>query len=267
MWIGKRRKRQLKRIAKWIGIILLALVIIAAIYLGVRYRGYQKELEAYNELVSDYNITMQEYEKILEVCSVDNVDGMVKEVSYKEKKEWNLLEYIKEAIPFRNADQIAKQKETLDKEVQELVRDYLIAQQITAPDEDWVIEHLKNLSEINEVQAVTKDHDPNGLLGKEGGYTSCIYFSLNGIDEDSVSGDDVVDKGADAGGAVEIYETSEEAGIRCEYLSQFDDTFLYSGSYAIIGTMVIRVSYILEEENQLYVTDAITAELTNLEEQ
>ena len=87
---------------------------------------------------------------------------------------------------------------------------------------------------------MTSDNDPNGLLHQEnGGYTACIYFTSTGIE---TAGDSPVSKGTDGGGAVEVYSTVQDAEARCEYLSGFDNTILYTGSYAIVGTMVIRIS-------------------------
>ena len=45
--------------------------------------------------------------------------------------------------------------------------------QVTAPEESFVIERLKRIDYIVGLAAVTKDHDPNKLLGAEGGYISC----------------------------------------------------------------------------------------------
>ncbi len=50
----------------------------------------------------------------------------------------------------------------------------------------------------------------------------------------------------------------------CEYLHGFDNTILYTGSYAIVGTMVIRISYIYTTEEQYEMTNRITKELTKL---
>ena len=59
--------------------------------------------------------------------------------------------------------------------------------------------------------------------------------------------------------------TLEDAAARCEYLHGFDNTILYTGSYAIVGTMVIRISYIYTTEEQYEMTNRITKELTKLE--
>jgi len=42
---------------------------------------------------------------------------------------------------------------------------------------------------------VTIENDPNGLLGKEGGYVSCIYFTVKDIPSASVKGNSIVEKG------------------------------------------------------------------------
>lgn len=144
-----------------------------------------------------------------------------------------------------------------------LTENIRILEQITAPSKAWVAERLQNVDDILEIQAVTPDNDPNGLLNKEdGGYTACIYFTSTGI---NVDGDSPVSKGTDGGGAIEVYGTLEDAEARCEYLHGFDNTILYTGSYAIVGTMVIRISYIYTTEEQYEMTNRITKELTKLE--
>lgn len=141
--------------------------------------------------------------------------------------------------------------------------DIEILKQITAPSEFWVMNRLENVDDVLSIQPVTPDNDPNGLLNKEnGGYSACIYFTSTGIE---VDGDTPVDKGTDGGGAIEVYRSLEDAEGRCDYLSGFDNTVLYTGSYAIVGTMVIRISYIYTDEAQYEMTDRIAREFTQLE--
>ena len=59
--------------------------------------------------------------------------------------------------------------------------------QITNPNEDFVIQRLKGIPNISGYQAVTEDHDPNGNLNKQGGYTSTVYFSTPLIDQSSIT--------------------------------------------------------------------------------
>lgn len=48
----------------------------------------------------------------------------------------------------------------------------------------------------------------------------------------------------------------------CDYLGSFDETILYTGSYAMVGTMVVRTSYLLTGGVQYALTDEIIHALT-----
>lgn len=140
-----------------------------------------------------------------------------------------------------------------------------IQRQITQPTEAWVKERLKNIESITGMQEVTPDHDPNRHLGQEGWYTACVYFSVDSIDQSAIEGDDIVDKGTVAGGAIEVFETAEDAEARDNYLTDFDNTLLQPGSHYVLGTMVVRTSRRLEAEAQIELTDTIVGEFIRLE--
>jgi len=53
---------------------------------------------------------------------------------------------------------------------------------VTAPPDTFVKDRLAKIDTVVQAQAVTKDNDPNGLLGKEDGYTGCVYFLDDRID-------------------------------------------------------------------------------------
>lgn len=55
---------------------------------------------------------------------------------------------------------------------------------VTAPPDDFVSGRLKRISTIVETGAVTKEQDPNGLLGEKGGYTGCVYFLDERVDRE-----------------------------------------------------------------------------------
>ena len=115
--------------------------------------------------------------------------------------------------------------------------------QITNPSEAFIVERLTGLPNITGVESVTEDNDPNGNLNKQGGYTSTVYFSSDLINQEEVSGTTIVDKGTEAGGAVEVYRTEEDAKKRDTYLSAFDGSGPFnSGSHKVLGTIVIRTS-------------------------
>lgn len=91
-----------------------------------------------------------------------------------------------------------------------------------------------------------EDNDFNEMLGKQGEYTSCVYFTVKGIASHKVQGDSIMKKGADGVGDIEVFKIVEEAQERIGYLAAFDNTLFYLGFYALDGTMVIRTSYLLD---------------------
>lgn len=138
--------------------------------------------------------------------------------------------------------------------------------QITNPNEDFVIQRLKGIPNVSGYQAVTEDHDPNGNLNKQGGYTSTVYFSTPLIDQSSVYGNDIVDKGTECGGAIEVYASEEDAEKRDSYLASFDGAgMLNSGSHKVLGTIVIRTSTKLTATQQNEFTNNITNKLLELQ--
>jgi len=133
---------------------------------------------------------------------------------------------------------------------------------VTAPSEEYVIECLQKVPGILEIKAVTEDTDPMKNLNKPGWYTAHIYFSYQLVNQDEVIGDDLIDKGTDAGGSIEVYKTKEEANKRNDYLSAFDGGVLTSGSHTVIGTLVVRTSDELTASQQKLLEENIIAALT-----
>ena len=133
------------------------------------------------------------------------------------------------------------------------------------PTEAFVIQRLGNVEDIVDISAVTEDNDPNGHLGKAGGYTAQIYFSNVNINQGSVSGSTVIDKGTDCGGSIEVYSSVEDATTRETYLAAFDGGMLASGSHTIVGTCLIRTSDKLTASQQKEFEAAIIEALTALE--
>lgn len=153
--------------------------------------------------------------------------------------------------------QIRESKGALDASIQQM-------QQVTNPGEVFVINRIKNLPTVRGVQAVTENNDPNGNLNKQGGYTATMYLASTLVNQASVFGRDIVDKGTDAGGAVEVYETFDDAEKRDTYLAAFDGAILSSGSHQVVGTVVIRTSDYLTATQQTKLEDAIRRALTRI---
>ena len=222
--------------------------------------------KAYNGAVEKFNQLVAEYNEAVGLICIDNINGMptsletlsLESESYEDNAEVVRSENSKEKIA---AD--TKLIGDMCQEVEGLLK---IAKQLNAPSGDWVSERLAGVEGITGCQQVTEEQNPDGLLGKEGGYSACVYFSHKAITQSEIPGVSIVEKGTDAGGAVEIYSTLADAQARVEYLAGFDGTILYSGSYAIVGTMVIRTSYKLTDEQQLILTHTITQALTTVTE-
>lgn len=134
--------------------------------------------------------------------------------------------------------------------------------QITAPKDSFVKKRLQRVKTITAIEAVTEDHDPNGLLNKQGGYIGCIYFSDSRVDRsevDTSEGTGCIDVGNEGGGTVEIYATKEEAEARDTYLTSTQSIpFARPGSHYVRGTCVIRTSEHLKASEQTALTNAVT---------
>ena len=132
---------------------------------------------------------------------------------------------------------------------------------VDQPSESYIIECLQKVPCIIEIEAVTEDNDPIGQLNKPGGYTALVYFSYELVDQDEVYGDDLIDKGTDAGGCIEVYTTEKDANKRNEYLAAFDGGVLTSGSHTVVGTIVVRTSDELTATQQKLLESNIIAAL------
>ena len=126
------------------------------------------------------------------------------------------------------------------------------------PTESFIVNGLKNMPNITGVEAVTEYNDPNGQLGKDGGYVACVYFSVDVIEQSRISGITLVDKGTSAGGCVEVYANSNDAEKRNTYLAAFDGSILSAGSHTVVGTCVVRTADSLTVSQQNILEGNIT---------
>lgn len=227
----------------------------------------EKAVEAtrkYNAAVTEYNIHVSAYNEAVILTCIDNLVGLpnaFEELATESESYEDVAEFI---LDGNSREAIETDTETIINMTKQIEQATILVQQITAPTGEWVMDRLASVNGITGTQMVTETQNPDGLLGKEGGYSDCIYFTLTTINQADIPGSTIVAKGTDAGGAVEVYPTLADAEARVAYLAGFDGTVLYSGSYAIVGTMVIRTSYKLTDEQQMEYTNAITAALTSV---
>lgn len=254
------------KILKIITFLLLAVVLASIVGIGLMFGEVQQTraaTKAYNAAVAEYNEQAELYNQSVELTCIDNISGLpvvLETLATENEGFWaNLL------VVFGSNDKeiIKTDTKTIQGMTTEVKSAVNLLKQITDPTGDWIIERLNTVEKITGTQAVTEELDPDDLLGKEGGFSACVYFTVADINPNEVVGDSIVAKGTDAGGAAEVYHTVQDAEARCEYLAGFDGTVLYSGSYAIVGTTVIRTSYKLTNEQQMELTNAITMALTS----
>ena len=136
---------------------------------------------------------------------------------------------------------------------------------VNAPTEAYIIECLSEVDNIVDISAVTEDNDPNGNLNKAGGYTAQVYFSSDLINQDTIYGSTLIDKGTSAGGSIEVYSNVEDANARNEYLTILDGGLFASGSHTVIGTVLIRTSNELTASQQKTLEANIIAALTKID--
>ena len=135
---------------------------------------------------------------------------------------------------------------------------------VNHPNETYVIQCLQNVPNVKDISAVTEDNDPNGQLNKAGGYTAQVCFSSDLIDQSSIDGNTVIEKGTDCGGSIEVYKTEEEANKRNDYLGAFDGGIFASGSHTVYGTKIIRTSDKLTASQQKQLENDILNSLTTI---
>lgn len=220
-----------------------------------------EETQEYNQSVEAFNLVAEQYNQAVQKVSVANIDGFPASIELLENVSEDPADIMTSIDNGNDVETILLDTEAVLELTEAVKRAMEIVSQITNPSEEWVLERLEGVDSITGMEAVTEENNPDGLLGQEGGYMACVYFSITQIESQSPS-QSIVTLGTDGGGAIEVYGTIEEAQARCEYLGSFDGTILYTGSYAVVGTMVVRTSYALTGEDQYALTDEIIHALT-----
>lgn len=245
-------------------IIVVVLLIVVSIITGlyfVKIRPLNEAKEEYAKVIS----TIEEKNKKLddEIMKLQNVidsgenpiDEKLIDSAKETIKEAQVNKVIVNEVP-QSIDEINQKTEELKNkkidytEYIEKINDSntKLSKSINAykkfikPTAEYIISKLAKVDEIKNSKAVTEKNDPNGKLNKAGGYTATVYFESKKVKASEVSGKDVIEKGTDGGGSIEVYANEEDANRRRDYLSGFDGTIFSSGSHRVIGTTLIRTS-------------------------
>lgn len=251
----------------WICIVLILCVVGGALYFTT-IRPYNLAVKEYNKVVAvideknkelDKNIQKIEQlidsnEKVIDENIITSAQNATKKAGADKiivDKRTNKTNTIKEAAQkYSTPPDYTENIKTLNEMYTAYITSIKQYKQLTNPSEDFIIQRLKTIDEVLDVRAVTEDNDPNGKLNKVGGYTATVYFSSQNVNQNNVLGDNLIDKGTAAGGAIEVYANEEDAQKRKDYLSTFDGSILSNGTHTVIGTVLIRTSDELSASKQ-----------------
>ena len=275
-------------------LIIVAVIVVIAVIVGSlgAYFGYFKPhkeaVEAYNVVVSDIQEKNDqldgEIKKLQEL--VDNEDKPLDETTIDTAKEAlknaGASKIVIGEMPKATKDILSRTKElstpvdysdeltSLSTAYTNLENSKKQYKQVVNPSEEFVMQRILTVDDVADARAVTEDQDLNGNLHKAGGCTSTIYFeSKTGNQSDVyVSGeyaDVLIDKGTDAGGAIEVYKNVEDAEKRRDYLATYDGTIFANGTHTVIGTVLVRASNELTATQQKELEQKVIDALTRLE--
>lgn len=275
-------KNKLKKNALW-GLIPI-LCLIAAYYFLV-FAPHQKAVDSFNNIaqkVKKQNNILEDKIKTANQLLSNKDKPLDENLSSELKNEITSAEKAKRKISKikKSTSDINKQVEALKKpldytteikKLDDLNQKYSTSvkqlKQITNPSSSFIESRLKEIDTITGVQSATEDNDPNKGLNKQGSYTASVYFT-DSLVTDTIEGKDIVTKGTDAGGNIEVYKTVEDAQKRNEYLSAFDGlpAMLNPGSHYVYGTIIIRTSWRLTATQQNDLTQKIYQKLIEIKD-
>lgn len=204
---------------------ILVLLLCALVVLSFTGCGSEAKKDL-NGSVKKANSLLEKNEKPFDVNTKTRLEKVVK----SSKNAKNDTEYNK-----------------LRKEIDDAMKAYKNSikqeQQVTEPEENFIIERVKTVKTVINVEAATEETDGNRMLNKDGGYYSFVAMKSSMIEDSYIAGLSTVEAAADGGAVVEAFHTVKDAKARNAYLATFDNAgALSSGSHTVIGTLVIRTS-------------------------
>ena len=128
---------------------------------------------------------------------------------------------------------------------------------VTAPSQEYIVSVLYSNQYIDDIEPVTANNDPNGKLGKEDGYYSAVFFTSNLVNYDKKQ--TPIDNGTDGGGCIELFKTEEDAISREKTVAKFKS----SGGHVRLGTVIVRTSSLLNDQDQNKLEESICNALLN----
>ena len=149
----------------------------------------KKELEKAQKLPAELPALIDPFDKMAAPAGFSK-----KELNIQQQEAEASLEAVKEAeanIPETpQVPDFSGAKKSLLEKCEAYEKSVRMLKNVTSPEDSFVKERLGKVDTIVGTGAVTKEYDPNGLLGKKGGYTGCVYFLDERIDREQLPSDD-----------------------------------------------------------------------------
>lgn len=121
------------------------------------------------------------------------------------------------------------------------------------PEKDYIEFVINNIDGVEGSEFATQGKNDNGLLEKEDGCSSVLYFQYAGA-VDASDSQSIADRGTVSGGCIEVFKDVESAQERVEYLEKLKKL---SGGCARLSSIVIRSSTSLSAETQTELQETI----------
>lgn len=238
------RKKSMKRVFAVVLCLVLSMTLLTACG--------SEEKKAMKNAVKEANVLIEKNEQALDPSTKDNLVKLVE--SSKDAKDDDAYK--------KAAEDITAASKVYEDSIKQL-------KQVTSPSQDFVLERVKTVDTITDVEAATEENDPFKNMNKPGGYTSLIFMKSSMVEDPYGLYKDETPVGArNVGGAsVETYTTVEDANKRNEYLSAFDGAtgIMNPGSHKVVGTLVVRTSDKLTASQQKELEQNIINALTRLD--
>ena len=249
---NSKKKLNLKKIFT---ILLIIILVLIGSFVGIFY----KFSNDYNLVANKYNLKLLEYKDVINRADVSYISRFQNILDTLIIPDNGIINVCKEVLNGNNPIKIRNDINYINNEIDRIDENIIIANKIINPSVEYVVKSLRKVTNISDIEVVSDEDKKSDLFYYDGMFKDCAYFTsklVKGI----IDGQTPVEKGTDAGGCVEIYETVEKAHERYDYLMGFDNTIYYSGQFITVGTMIVRTSYLLsDEENNELVNEIIDA--------
>ena len=250
--VNSKKKLKLK---KAFSTLLIIVIILISAYIALFY----KFSNDYNLAASKYNLELIEYKEEIKKADVSYIPRFQNVLDTLVVPDSGIVNVCKEILNGNNPIKIRNDIDLINNEIERINENIAIVNKITNPNVEDVVKNLRKVRNISKIEVVSDEDKKSDLFFYDGMFKDCAYFTSDLV-KDVIDGQTPVEKGTDAGGCVEIYETVERAHERFDYLMGFDNTIYYSGQFITVGTMIVRTSYLLsDEENSELVNEIVNA--------